>query len=48
VGIIANTGKPQGGMSPVAGKAGVFHRVYEKATVTLDCSDFSGTFVEHE
>ena len=45
--LTSDYGAPSGLMTPVAGKTGVFQRVYEKATITLDCADFSGTFVEH-
>lgn len=45
--ITSDYGMPKGGMTAVAGKANVFQRVYDKATVTLDCNSFSGTFAEH-
>ena len=35
-------------MTAVAGKTHVFQRVYEKATITLDCSDFSAKFAMHD
>eukprot|EP00931_Biecheleriopsis_adriatica_P080490 TRINITY_DN53833_c0_g1_i1.p1 TRINITY_DN53833_c0_g1~~TRINITY_DN53833_c0_g1_i1.p1 ORF type:complete len:438 (-),score=58.72 TRINITY_DN53833_c0_g1_i1:111-1424(-) len=46
--LLSDYGRPQGGMTAVSGKQGVYQRVYEKATVTLDCATFQGTFVEHE
>lgn len=46
--LTSDYGRPKGNMTAVVGKSGVFQRVYEKATVTLDCSDFSGSFAEHE
>ena len=42
--LTSDYGKPLGAMSTVAGKTNVFQREFEKATVTLDCNDFSGTF----
>ena len=38
-------GTPKGNMTAVGG--GKFKRVYSKATITLDCADFSATFDEH-
>ena len=38
-------GTPKGNMTAVGG--GKFQRVYSKATITLDCADFSATFDEH-
>ena len=46
--LLSDYGKPAGPMAPVSGKSGVFQRVYEKATITLDCADFTGTFPENE
>ena len=43
--LTSDFGKPLNAMSAVAGKANVFQREFEKATVTLDCNDFSGTFL---
>ena len=45
--LTSDYGRPKGAMEAVAGKPGVFQREYEKATVMLDCNDFSGTFHEH-
>jgi len=45
--LTSDYGKPTGAMTPVAGKANVFQREYEKATVTLDCNTWTPTFAEH-
>lgn len=45
--LTSDYGAPQGSMTAVSGKEGVFQRVYAKATITLDCSDFSAKFDEH-
>ena len=45
--LTSDYGRPEGNMTAVPGKPGVFQRVYEKATVTLDCATFTGSFVEH-
>ena len=39
-------GKPKGAMTAVAGKANVFQREFESATVTLDCNTWTPTFEE--
>ena len=44
--LLSNYGKPQGNMAAVSGKTGVYERKYEKATITLDCATFAGTFAE--
>jgi hypothetical protein len=46
--LLSNYGKPKGKMAKVAGKSGVYQRTYEKATITLDCADFSATFAEQK
>ena len=43
--LTSDHGAPKGGMTAVAGKTGVFQRVYEKAIIALDCSDFSSSFL---
>jgi len=42
--LTSDHGRPLGNMTAVSGRANVFQRVYEKATVTLDCGSFEGTF----
>ena len=44
-GAQSDHGTPKGNMTAVGG--GKFKRVYSKATITLDCADFSATFDEH-
>ena len=48
--ITSDYGRPKGNMTVVSTDAAgtKFQRVYEKATVTLDCATFTGTFAEHD
>lgn len=44
--LTSDYGRPKGNMT--VGHGGmVFQREYEKATITLDCNHFTGTFAEH-
>eukprot|EP00656_Telonema_subtile_P029299 TRINITY_DN32447_c0_g1_i3.p1 TRINITY_DN32447_c0_g1~~TRINITY_DN32447_c0_g1_i3.p1 ORF type:complete len:341 (+),score=81.41 TRINITY_DN32447_c0_g1_i3:141-1163(+) len=45
--LLSDYGRPKGSMSQVAGKPSVFQRVFEKATVTLDCNTWTAVFDEH-
>ena len=45
--FVTDYGHPLGVAHPIVGRPGVFGREYEKATVTLDCSTFTGAFVRH-
>ena len=45
--LTSDYGRPKGNMTAVVGKSGVFQREYEKATVSLDCNTFQGSFDEH-
>jgi hypothetical protein len=42
---VSDYGKPLGKAHELVDQPGVFAREFEKATVTLDCSSFTGTFV---
>ena len=42
--LVTDFGKPLGLAHAVPGKPHVFARTYERATVTLNCSDYSATF----
>jgi hypothetical protein len=42
--LLSDYGLPQGNMTKVAGKGGVFQRVFSKATITLDCANFTASF----
>jgi hypothetical protein len=45
--LLSDYGHPTGPMVAVPGKSGVFQRMYEKATVSLDCNSWTPTFDEH-
>ena len=45
--LLSDYGRPKGNMTKVSGKTGVYQRVFEKATVTLDCAHFKGTITQH-
>lgn len=44
--LLSDYGRPKGKMTPVVGKANVFQREFESATVTLDCNTWTPTFDE--
>jgi hypothetical protein len=44
--IDTDYGRPLGNMTAVPGKQNVFQRKFEKATVTLDCNNWTPTFHE--
>lgn len=44
--MVTDYGKPLGGAEAVPGKVHVYQRKYEKATVVLDCTTFTGSFVQ--
>lgn len=45
--VTSDYGRPRGNMTAVPGTGGmVWQRVYDRATVSLNCSDFSGRFDE--
>eukprot|EP00658_Telonema_sp_P-2_P041866 TRINITY_DN29992_c0_g1_i2.p1 TRINITY_DN29992_c0_g1~~TRINITY_DN29992_c0_g1_i2.p1 ORF type:complete len:438 (-),score=93.92 TRINITY_DN29992_c0_g1_i2:314-1627(-) len=46
--LLSDYGRPKGLMSKVVGKTSLYQRVFEKATVVLDCADFSSSFIEHD